>query len=593
MKNKTFMLTLLMTFPMLMSTQTIKVKAEESTLNNSIYEEDFETLNVGDNGDAIYNSKNLFWFDGGVTASVVEYNESKALQYKVNNNNEYTTFGGIGTGAISNLAKLTTGERYVFSADLSMTGITESSELFIEYQVNSWTGVKISNSDVTVLNNASTFDAKYENGKLTFTFIGGKKGDENGWIKITAHNYTSESSVVFDNFSIEKETLDVFDYDMNFENLAIGTSAPANNLSNIPNIYNETNELSIAINGDESNHYIEVSKNGTGSDVFDTFYINRLSKLVSDTNYRITMDILETNCTEFYICYNAGGQPCVTYNPSGYVGKDTNEYILGGSFDGKQLTFDFKPSVNKDATWWQQVAIIIKHSSDMILKMDNIKVFKLNNLTNAFTLDTSKVKLEYGLNEEFNLTNLEGTLVRTNGNARKVTQNEMILDTSLVNVTAKGAYQVEAKVVDEFGVVFTQSFEIVVKDYAEEFINEWKQLRQEGGENGICAALVKGSEARTKLDGLLVKYENLSETNKTIVDSTIDSGDATILDTMNYLKSLIALEENKTSNNVDNESILLISALNSENYFIVIIGALMLVTCLGYFVLKTKKQNNE
>ena len=589
MKNKAFMLTLLMTFPMLMSTQTIKVKAEESTLNNSIYEEDFETLNVGDNGDAIYNSKNLFWFDGGVTASVVEYNESKALQYKVNNNNEYTTFGGIGTGAISNLAKLTTGERYVFSADLSMTGITESSELFIEYQVNSWTGVKISNSDVTVLNNASTFDAKYENGKLTFTFIGGKKGDENGWIKITAHNYTSESSVVFDNFSIEKETVDVFDYDMNFENLAIGTSAPANNLSNIPNIYNGTNELSIAINGDESNHYIEVSKNGTGSDVFDTFYINRLSKLVSDTNYRITMDILETNCTEFYICYNAGGQPCVTYNPSGYVGKDTNEYILGGSFDGKQLTFDFKPSVNKDATWWQQVAIIVKHSSDMILKMDNIKVFKLDNLTNAFTLDTSKVKLEYGLNEEFNLTNLEGTLVRTNGNARKVTQNEMILDTSLVNVTAKGAYQVEAKVVDEFGVVFTQSFEIVVRDYAEEFINEWKQLRQEGGENGICAALVKGSEARTKLDGLLVKYENLSETNKTIVDSTIDSGDATILDTMNYLKSLIALEENKTSNNANNGSILLISTLNSENYFIVIIGALMLVTCLGYFVLKTKK----
>ena len=593
MKNKAFMLTLLMTFPMLMSTQTIKVKAEESTLNNSIYEEDFETLNVGDNGDAIYNSKNLFWFDGGVTASVVEYNESKALQYKVNNNNEYTTFGGIGTGAISNLAKLTTGERYVFSADLSMTGLTGSSELFIEYQVNSWTGVKISNSDVTVLNNASTFDAKYENGKLTFTFIGGKKGDENGWIKITAHNYTSESSVVFDNFSIEKETLDVFDYDMNFENLAIGTNAPANNLSNIPNIYNGTNELSIAINGDESNHYIEISKNGTGSDVWDKFYINGLNKLVSDTNYRITMDILETNCTEFYICYNEGGQPCVTYNPSGYVGKDTNEFILGGSFDGKHLTFDFKPSVNKDATWWQQVAIIIKHSSDMILKMDNIKVFKLDNLTNAFTLDTSKVKLEYGLNEEFNLTNLEGTLVRTNGNARKVTQNEMILDTSLVNVTAKGAYQVEAKVVDEFGVVFTQSFEIVVKDYAEEFINEWKQLRQEGGENGICAALVKGSEARTKLDGLLVKYENLSETNKTIVDSTIDSGDATILDTMNYLKSLIALEENKTSNNADNGSILLINTLNSENYFIVIIGSLMLVTCLGYFVLKTKKAKYE
>lgn len=589
MRNKLIAFLFLMSLPTLLATSTKAVKAEESTLNNYIYEEDFESLGVGDNGDAVYNSKKLFWFESGVTPSIIESNGSKALEYKINNNNEYTVFGGIGTGAIDNLAKLVSGEKYVFSVDLNMQGTTASSELFIEYQVNSWTGIKVSNSGVSILNDQTTFNAKYENGKLSFTFIGGKLERNNGWIKITAHNYTSESSVIFDNLSIEKETLDVFDYDMNFENLAIGTSAPANNLSNIPNIYNGTNELSIAINGSESNHYIEVSKNGTGSDVWDKFYINGLNKLVSDTNYRITMDILETNCTEFYICYNEGGQPCVTYNPSGYIGKDTNEFILGGSFDGKHLTFDFKPSTSKDANWWQQVAIIIKHSSDMILKMDNIKVFKLDNLTNAFTLDTSKVKLEYGLNEEFNLTNLEGTLVRANGNDRKVTQKEMILDTSLVNVTAKGTYQVEAKVVDEFGVAFIQSFEIVVKDYAEEFINEWKQLRQEGGENGICAALVKGSEARAKLDRLLVKYENLSETNKTIVDSTIDSGDATILDTMNYLKSLIALEENKTSNNVDNGSVLLISALNSENYFIVIIGALMLVTCLGYFVLKTKK----
>ena len=589
MRNKLIAFLFLMSLPTLLATSTKEVKAEESTLNNYIYEEDFESLGVGDNGDVVYNSKKLFWFESGVTPSIIESNGSKALEYKINNNKEYTVFGGIGTGAIDNLAKLVSGEKYVFSVDLNIQGTTASSELFIEYQVNSWTGIKVSNSGVSILNDQTTFNAKYENGKLSFTFIGGKLKSDNGWIKITAHNYTSESSVIFDNLSIEKETLDVFDYDMNFENLAIGTSAPANNLSNIPNIYNGTNELSIAINGSESNHYIEVSKNGTGSDVWDKFYINGLNKLVSDTNYRITMDILETNCTEFYICYNEGGQPCVTYNPSGYVGKDTNEFILGGSFDGKHLTFDFKPSTSKDANWWQQVAIIIKHSSDMILKMDNIKVFKLDNVTNAFTLDTSKVKLEYGLNEEFNLTNLEGTLVRANGNDRKVTQKEMILDTSLVNVTAKGTYQVEAKVVDEFGVAFIQSFEIVVKDYAEEFINEWKQLRQEGGENGICAALVKGSEARAKLDRLLVKYENLSETNKTIVDSTIDSGDATILDTMNYLKSLIALEENKTSNNVDNGSVLLISALNSENYFIVIIGALMLVTCLGYFVLKTKK----
>ncbi len=550
-------------------------------------------MNVGDNGDAIYNSKNLFWFDGGVTASVVEHNESKALQYKVVNsdNDGYTVFGGIGTGAISNLAKLTTGERYVFSADLSMTGITESSELFIEYQVNSWTGVKISNSNVTVLNNASTFDAKYENGKLTFTFIGGKKGDENGWIKITSHNYTSDSTVLMDNFSITKETLDIFDYDMTFESLAVGTSAPANNLSNIPNIYNGTNDLSISIQGDSSNHYMEVSKAGTGSDVWDKFYINGLNKLVSDTNYRITMDVLETNCAEFYICYNEDKQPCVTYNPSGYVGKDTNEFILGGSFDGKHLTFDFKPSVNKDATWWQQVAIIVKHSQDMVMKIDNIKLFKLDNLTNELNLDTSDVKVNYDLNEKLDLSKLKATLVRNNGNTRDVVLSEMILDTSTVDMSNKGTYQIIVKVVDEFGAVFTQNLEIVVKDYAEEFINDWKKLRQEGGENGICATLVQGSEARAKLENLFERYENLSEANKEVVNSTIDSGDATILDTMNYLKSLIELETNKNANsNIENASILFVSELSKESNLIVIIGLFAVVTCLGYFVLKTKKE---
>jgi len=593
MKNKIIVLALLMTLPTLMSMQakTINVKAEESTLNNSIYEEDFESLNVGDNSDAIYNSQNLFWFDGGVTASVVNKNGSKALQYKVNSDSEYTAFGGIGTGAISNLAKLVIGERYVFSADLTMTGTSDDAELFFEYQVDSWTGVKVSNNDVTILNSASTFDAKYENGKLTFTFIGGKLGSNNGWIKITSHNYTSDSIVLMDNFSITKETLDIFDYDMKFENLTIGTSAPANNLSNIPNMYNGTNELSISIQGDSSNHYMEVSKAGTGSDVWDKFYINGLNKLVSDTNYRITMDVLEINCAEFYICYNEGGQPCITYNPSGYVGKDNSEYILGGSFDGKHLTFDFKPSVNKDANWWQQVAIIIKHSGDMTMKIDNIKLFKLDALTNEFNLDTSKVKLVYELNETLDLTNLKGTLIRANGNTREVTQNEMILDVSSIDMTTKGSYQVEAKVIDEFGIPFTQNIEIVVKDYAEEFINDWKKLREEGGENGICAALVKGSEARTKLENLFERYDALSETNKATINSTIDSGDATILDTMNYLKYLIELDNTKDSDSEANASTFVITTLKNNGESIAIIGLLMVVTCLGYFVLKTKKEN--
>ena len=90
MKNKLVAFLFLMSLPILLMTSTKEVKAEESTLNNYIYEEDFESLNVGDNGDAVYNSKKLFWFENGVTPSIIESNGSKALEYKVNNNNEYT-----------------------------------------------------------------------------------------------------------------------------------------------------------------------------------------------------------------------------------------------------------------------------------------------------------------------------------------------------------------------------------------------------------------------------------------------------------------------------------------------------------------------
>ena len=432
MKNKLIAFLFLMSLPTLLATSTKEVKAEESTLNNYIYEEDFESLGVGDNGDAVYNSKKLFWFESGVTPSIIESNGSKALEYKINNNNEYTVFGGIGTGAIDNLAKLVSGEKYVFSVDLNMQGTTASSELFIEYQVNSWTGIKVSNSGVSILNDQTTFNAKYENGKLSFTFIGGKLESNNGWIKITAHNYTSESSVIFDNLSIEKETLDVFDYDMNFENLAIGTSAPANNLSNIPNIYNGTNELSIAINGSESNHYIEVSKNGTGSDVWDKFYINGLNKLVSDTNYRITMDILETNCTEFYICYNEGGQPCVTYNPSGYVGKDTNEFILGGSFDGKHLTFDFKPSTSKDANWWQQVA------SKVVTAIDDGTIpngWGSNNIDDEGNKTNRTVLIKNGILTNYLIDDFNGRRMGMKGNGASRRQSYAFEPTSRMSNT--------------------------------------------------------------------------------------------------------------------------------------------------------------
>lgn len=591
MKNKLVVIMALLALPMTLSMKNrpSEVKAEESTLKNNIYEEDFEELSVGDSGDAIYKSKNLFWFDGGVNASIVESKGSKALQYEVNSSTSdgFTVFGGIGTGAISNLAKLVTGERYVFSADLTMSGTTDSSELFLEYQVDSWTGVKVSNNNVNILDTASTFNAKYENGKVSFTFLGGKQGTENGWIKITSHNFTNGAKVVLDNFTITKETLGVFDYDMNFENLAIGTNAPANNLSNIGNVYNGTVDLSLTIQGDENNHYLEAKKDGTGSDVWDKFYINSLQKLTSDANYRISMDVLEATCSEFYICYNESGQPCVTYNPSGYVGKDSSEYLLGGTFDGQHLTFDFKPSVTKDSNWWQQVAIIIKHSSDMVMKFDNIRIFKLGNMTSEFNLETSNTKLEYGVNEQLDLSKLTGVLLRKDGTTRAVTNKEMIIDTSAVDVSNKGTYQVTVKVVDEFEEVFMKNLEITIRNYADEFIEDWANLRKNAGSEGICYYLT--TETRADLDVLIARYKTLSESDRNIVNAAKDGG-TTIANTIEYVTQQLAVLDSKDKN-VASGTIITANNNYDKTTMIVLFMILGIATISGYYVIEKRKKS--
>lgn len=445
----------------------IKAQENETTLKEEkVYQENFEDYNLSTTGEQIFNAKQFMWFESShVDSKVVDYKDSKALEYMIigSDTAKYSKLGGLGTSAANNLEKLIDGETYTLSMDITIETSASNATLFIEYQTFTWTGVKIVNgTNMEVLSTSNTSKANYVNSHLTFSFMAGKINGQNSYVTMTGKDFEVTDKIYVDNISISKPVL-AYDYDMDFESLDIGTSAPMNNLSNIANVYNASLD-SLIINGDESNHYLEASKTGTGTDAWEKFYFNGLTKLVSGNRYRLSLDVLEAKCKEFYICYNESGQPCVTYNQNGYVSKDNSEYIIGGSFDGTHLTFDFIPNVSKDANWWQQVAVVIKHSEDMIIKFDNVNLYNLDKVGKELVINTDNFKTNYYVGEELNLDGLKVQLKRQNESLRNLTNEEYFIDSSNFNKNRAGDYTLTILVVDEYGNDISKDIIVHVKD---------------------------------------------------------------------------------------------------------------------------------
>ncbi len=445
----------------------IKAQENETTLKEEkVYQENFEDYNLSTTGEQIFNAKQFMWFESShVDSKIVDYKDSKALEYMIigSDTAKYSKLGGLGTSATNNLEKLIDGETYTLSMDITIETSASNATLFIEYQTFTWTGVKIVNgTNMEVLSTSNTSNASYVNGHLTFSFVAGKINGQNSYVTMTGKDFEVTDKVYVDNISISKPVL-AYDYDMDFESLDIGTSAPMNNLSNIANVYNASLD-SLTINGDESNHYLEASKIGTGTDAWEKFYFNGLTKLVSGNRYRLSLDVLEAKCKEFYICYNESGQPCVTYNQNGYVSKDNSEYIIGGSFDGNHLTFDFIPNVSKDANWWQQVAVVIKHSEDMIIKFDNVNLYNLDKVGKELVINIDNFKTNYYVGEELNLDGLKVQLKRHNESLRNLTNEEYFIDSSNFNKNRAGDYTLTILVVDEYGNDISKDIIVHVKN---------------------------------------------------------------------------------------------------------------------------------
>ena len=120
----------------------------------------------------------------------------------------------------------------------------------------------------------------------------------------------------------------------------------------------------------------------------------------------------------------------------------------------------------------------------------------------------------------------------------------------------------------------------------DKFVAEWKQLRALGGENGICAILVKDSEAQTAFNNLMEKYESLNDDDKNIINSTLDVEGVTI----NYIKNVLD-GVTKTEGKYDiNSGVVITSSSNYDKTSLIALFAILgIVTISGYYVIEKKK----
>jgi len=127
----------------------------------------------------------------------------------------------------------------------------------------------------------------------------------------------------------------------------------------------------------------------------------------------------------------------------------------------------------------------------------------------------------------------------------------------------------------------------------EYFVGRWQALRAAGGENGICAALVSGTNEQDELAMLFTMYEESTAEQQNLISNHADIDGVTIGESMQYLTDVLN-GNTKTDGDYGieanpSELTTLSVNLNSETTLIMIISVLSIIAISGYYVISKRK----
>jgi len=130
----------------------------------------------------------------------------------------------------------------------------------------------------------------------------------------------------------------------------------------------------------------------------------------------------------------------------------------------------------------------------------------------------------------------------------------------------------------------------------DEFIKNWRALRKEGGDNGICTSLSSTSASNAKLTQLLIEYDSFDADYKEYVDKAIDKEDVSIGKSIEYVKNVLngtQTTENDYGIKKDDVGSYMTISLNEESpYLIALISLIGILSVVGYYFYNKKKQAN-
>lgn len=127
-----------------------------------------------------------------------------------------------------------------------------------------------------------------------------------------------------------------------------------------------------------------------------------------------------------------------------------------------------------------------------------------------------------------------------------------------------------------------------IDDSASILINNWKALREAGEESGMCYYLTE--ETKEPLEKIITRYDNLSESEKAIVDATLEDDEMTYIgSSIEYFKGLLESGRYTSPNNGDAPIALALNNNTTTNLTYLFI-ALGVITLVGYFLINKKQR---
>ena len=137
--------------------------------------------------------------------------------------------------------------------------------------------------------------------------------------------------------------------------------------------------------------------------------------------------------------------------------------------------------------------------------------------------------------------------------------------------------------------IYDASFSYFYNDSVVKFASDWAAMRTDGGVNGICEFLKSGTEKRDTLDYMLAGFDNLTNSDEL---ANYNDGDSqtSILDSINYVKSIINGEQKTDGDYGINSGVIITSNYSIDSTSLIALFALLGIGAISaYYFIEKKK----